>query len=219
MDWLINFIETVNKFGFINVLSCLIYILLFIILYFLYVWVRSGHALDFFQSQAVSKKKKADKARLDANKQLDTLLLQLRAESHSDLVGILEMHNGKDNPCGLPFLYLDLTYESTAHGVPSITKECTDMSLSHYPISNYLFENRFFIGKVEDLEDIDEKLKMKLEANDFKYVGIIMLNTKHEIGFLELLYKSAPKITKNKIHANLGDFAQKISPILDYTKD
>ena len=51
---------------------------------------------------------------------------------NADRVSVLEMHNGKENPTSLPFLYCDMTYEETRDHVPYVAEEYEDFSTNVY---------------------------------------------------------------------------------------
>lgn len=218
MEWFLKLIEAIDTLGFGTVMSALIIVIILFAMYTVWHWVRSGGFTDLIRKQQEEREKKASHARLFANSKISELLLRLLVETYGDRASILEMHNGKDNPKGLPFLYLDMTYERKRDGVPSLVDECHDLNLSHFEMSNYLFENRFFIGTVEELRHIDSYFVDRLCKNDIKYLAIIMINTDSEIGFLQVHYSDKPKISKQKIHAKMGDYIQKIAVLLDYNK-
>lgn len=137
---------------------------------------------------------------------------------NGDRVSILEMHNGKENPTSLPFLYCDMTYEETRDRIPYISEEYEDLNMSKFNFPSYLYENRFFIGSIEEIYTIDKKLAMRLELNDVKYVGIILIHSNVDIGFLMVSYLSEPTLTKDQIYANLTYYVQEVGSYLDYAK-
>jgi hypothetical protein len=43
---------------------------------------------------------------------------------------VLEFHNGKENPSGLGFLYVDMTYDVEKTGYHSVVSQYQDVNLS-----------------------------------------------------------------------------------------
>ena len=135
-------------------------------------------------------------------------LKTLRLETGAKRVIICELHNGQENVNGFPFMRISATYETTASDVYSVTDFYQNLQITNFPIFNYLYEDEFYCGKVEDLNDIDTKLYHKLMANDAVYIHIEpIIGVNGTIGFLVLTWDDAPdnhKETHRKIHQSSG---------------
>lgn len=142
-------------------------------------------------------------------------MLKLQNKSDADRVSVLEMHNGKENPTGLPFRYCDMTYEVVFDSVPYVSDEYEDVNMSRFTFPDYLYKHRYFIGTTQDLKMIDKKLASKLENNDVNYFGIMLVRNSKEIGFLMISYYTKPILTDNEIGSMLSDHAQEIGYYLD----
>ena len=59
---------------------------------------------------------------------------------------------------------------------------------------------------------------MRLELNDVKYVGIILIRTNIDIGFLMVSYTEKPTLDKDTIYGELSYYVQEIGTYLDYLK-
>ena len=139
-------------------------------------------------------------------------------EMNGDRASILEMHNGKENPTSLPFIYCDMTYEETRGEIPYISDEYENMNMSKFTFPSYVYEHRFFIGSVEEMMVIDKKLAMRLDMNNVNYVGIIIIRTTVDIGFLMISYENVPNLSRDEIYASLSYYVQEIGTYLDYGK-
>lgn len=218
--------EILNSFGFANIFSTIVMILLLVVIYGIYKGFSTGVLWDLMARKLVKETSKMHTdiedegvdARLDVNPKISKLLIKMLYELGADRTAILEMHNGKENPSGLPFLYLDMTYEETRDGVMPISDECDNLNLSKFPISSYIYKNRFFIGNIEELKIIDKRIAHRLGDNEIKYIGLIMIRSGKDIGMLEVLYNSNPTISDDEIHGKLGDYVQEIGQLLDLTK-
>lgn len=146
------------------------------------------------------------------SKTLTKMLYQMDA----DRVCVLEMHNGKENPTSLPFNYCDMTYEETRDRVPYVSEEYENLNMSKFQFPYYIYEHKYYIGDLEGVYGIDKKLAMRLETNDVKYIGIIMIRTSKDIGFLMVSYLDKPTLNENDIYALLSYHVQEIGTYLDY---
>ena len=90
--------------------------------------------------------------------------------------------------------------------------------MSKYTFPSYIYEHRFFIGSIEEIYNLDKKLALRLDGNDVKYVGIILVRTSVDIGFLMVSYNQIPELTRDDIYAHLSYYAQEIGSYLDYEK-
>lgn len=156
--------------------------------------------------------------RREVTPKISKTLVRMLYELDADRVCILEMHNGKENPTSLPFDFSDMTYEETRGKIPYIADEYEDMNMSKYTFPQYLYNHRTFIGTIDEIYEIDKKLALRLDANSIKYVGIILIRTTTDIGFLMVSYTHEPSKTREEIYAELTYYVQEIGSYLDYLK-
>ncbi len=151
----------------------------------------------------------------EINPRIDAILLKLLIDSKADRVFVIEMHNGSNNPSGLPFIYGEITYEQIIDPkIGTIAEEYGIMNLSRYPFVNYVFSNKLFKGNLNDLSKIDSKLAGRMIQNDVKYLYMTAISGSNvDLGFLGVSYiNNQPN--KNA-EAAIGYAAQKISIFLD----
>ena len=156
--------------------------------------------------------------RREVTPKINKTIVKMLYELQADRTCILEMHNGKENPTSLPFDFCDMTYEETRGRLPYIADEYEDLNMSKFTFPDYLYTHRVFIGTVEEIYSIDKKLAMRLELNDVKYVGIILIRTNIDIGFLMVSYTSQPPLDRDTIYGELTYYVQEIGTYLDYLK-
>ena len=133
-----------------------------------------------------------------------------------DRAAVFEMHNGKDNPSGLPFLYIDMTHEEVRDGVKELDDECDNLNIARYRIMSYLWENRIFAGTIDELKAIDNKFVLKACDNDTKKVVLVMLKTTEDMGVMELAFNNEElDMGKAEVLGKLLDYVQPISNWLD----
>lgn len=217
INWLERVIQLVDKFGFFKIIATLI------ILLCTYIGWNVASALNY---EKIAEKIIAEKTqnhlagselRRTNNPKVMLSLTKMLNELNGDRASVLEMHNGKENPTSLPFIYCDMTYEETKGNIPYIAEEYENLNMSKFTFPNYLWGNRYFVGTTQELYKIDKKLAMRLEANDVKYFGIMIIKNDIEIGFLMISYNEIPtQFEAHDIHVKLSDYAQEIGYYLDF---
>lgn len=138
-------------------------------------------------------------------------------ELGADRAAVLEMHNGKENPSELPFVYCDMTYEETRDRTPYVSDEYSDMNMGKYHFFTYLMDERIFTGSTDELWSIDKKFASKVQTNDAQYIAMVVIKNEVEIGFFVVSFLHQPTIDKHKLEVKLTDFAQELGYLLDMT--
>ena len=156
----------------------------------------------------------------EVNPRVDGILYKLLLKTKADRAFVIEMHNGTDNPTGLPFAFGDMTYEKLGNdSVQSVIYEYEKINLSTLPLATYLGRNKRFVGSIEDLSKIDSRLAKKMTINGCKYIGIYSIRGSDlEIGWVGVSYCSnRPKNAEdvNLIEGNLLDSSERLSILLD----
>lgn len=148
-------------------------------------------------------------------KNLDAILYTLNA----DRAYLLEMHNGKKNTTGLPFRYMDLSYETTnlESKASKIGMHYQNMPTTLYRFPYYLQEHKYYIGNIEDFEHIDADLGKQMEGNHARYVALIALNSDGTpLGFLGISWCDVNNVPdKLLIQSKLVCYERIFSQLLD----
>ena len=155
--------------------------------------------------------------RLENNPKIANALTKALYELNADRISILEMHNGKENPSDLPFVYCDMTYEETKGKIPYVSDEYDQMNMGKYHFFNYMMEERVFVGNVDEIWNIDKKFASKIQTNDTQYLAMVVIKNEVEIGFLAVSFLTVPNIDKHKLEVKLTDLAQELGYLLDMT--
>jgi hypothetical protein len=64
--------------------------------------------------------------------------------------------------------------------------------------------------------EIDKKLGMRLELNNVCYIGMVLIRTNTDIGFVTISWMEEPALTRDVIIADLTYYVQEIGTYLDY---
>ena len=174
---------------------------------------------DLVAIQKIEKREHEEGAgrRKENNEKITSLLIKSIYELGADRAAVLEMHNGKENPTGLPFVYCDMTYEETRDRTPYISDEYSDMNMGKYHFFNYIINERLFFGSFDEIWGIDKKFAIKVEINDAEYIAMIVVRNDIEIGFFVVSFLKTPTIDEHVLKVKLNDYAQQLGFLLDMT--
>lgn len=145
-------------------------------------------------------------------KNLDAILYTLNA----DRAYLIEFHNGKKNTTGLPFRYMDVSYEVTNQEskATKIGMYYQNVPTTLYKFPYYLQEHKYYIGTIDDFGRVDTDLAKQMSVNFAKYFAVIALNSDGTpVGYLGISWcdiESVPDINiiKNKLYLYDKTFSQ-----------
>ncbi|MBR6516961.1 MAG: hypothetical protein IKT40_09025 [Bacilli bacterium] len=218
VNWVENIVSLISRYGMKKLLQAL-FLVASVVCFIMFVnAVDNQKIIEEWIKKEPEIHEVGANIRKEVTPQISKALVRMLYVIEGDRVAILEMHNGKENPTSLPFLYCDMTYEETKDRVPYVSDEYEDLNMSKFNFITYIYENRYFIGTIEEIYSIDKKLAMRMELNNVKYCGIMLIRTNVDIGFLMVSYLNEPTINEHKILAELSYYAQEVGTYLDYTK-
>ena len=218
VNWFERMVQIVDTYGIKTITLTFLLIASFIGLIMFANAIENQHVIEKWLSNDNTTHTIGADIRKEINPKVIKTMTKLLYKMEADRVSILEMHNGKENPTALPFTYCDMTYEETMDRIPYISEEYVDLNMSKFTFPSYLYDHRYFIGSVEEIYSVDKKLAMRLDANNVKYCGIILIRTNIDIGFLMLSYLDIPNKSNDLILAELSYYVQEIGTYLDYAK-
>jgi hypothetical protein len=113
--------------------------------------------------------------RFDRMEQLNGELNETLMELHADRAFFIEYHNSVKSLQGAPFAYGSMSFEKLHpnRDVMFMADEYSDFPLTKYETVTYLYENKLFIGTVEELSKIDKRLSTKLQSSNVTQVALI----------------------------------------------
>ena len=155
--------------------------------------------------------------RIKIGPEIENILHELCVEGNGTRAYILEFHNGTNNPAGLPFYYMNMTYEWTdTSKTYSGASEWTELLISRFPLVSKCFNAGLYVGSIDEVEQIDKSLAYKLKAVDVNYMGCIMLYGKNKpIGILGISTGEEPTTSYDEIKSLLYKYSQRIVKLLD----
>ena len=132
-------------------------------------------------------------------------------------VSVMEFHNGKSNPGGFGFYYVDMTYEVCKDDCLSIANQYVNVNLSLLNISTILYRDGYWYGTTDELRKTDPMLANMIERNGTKWIALLLLEGSSELGILEVSFDCAPNSeTLPVIGRDIRKLGAQIASKLDY---
>lgn len=156
------------------------------------------------------------KKRLSFGLAISNILKDLIISLDASRVSIIEMHNGTNTLCGIPFIYGDMTYQETDKSANYTIDEFQNFNITKYPFFTKLFFETEWFGSIEEIKDIDKMLYLKMLAHDSKHFGFMTIyGLNGPIAFLLVVFDHDGIPDALKFYNESGIAAQKISTLLD----
>lgn len=132
-------------------------------------------------------------------------------------VSVLEFHNGKSNPAGLGFYYVDMTYEVCNDGFLNVANQYVNVNLSLLNIPTILYRDGYWYGTTDELRKTDPMLASMMEQNGTKWIALLLLEGSAELGILEVSFSEIPdKDALPMIGRDIRKLGAQIASKLDY---
>lgn len=159
---------------------------------------------------------------IERRKQIDPIvksyLIDLRGEIDASRAFLFEAHNGGSNLNGLPFLYVDMTYDEPRHDLVRIQDEYKNISQSRFDFMETIYQNSFWFGSIEEIKAQDLELYYRLQKSNIHYLGFIVIYTNGlPTGSLGIAYDSENIPEYNEINKALHKYGTLISGLLNGT--
>lgn len=191
IKWLGDMLTLISNYGFWKIIEAIIIICLAIAVFT--IALHPERLID----KAMEIREKKEMENREYRKQNDPLirndLRQAVYELNAIRASVLEFHNGKENPSGLGFLYVDMTYDQHREGYASITSGYQDVNLSWLNLPTILYNDGFWYGPVSELKKIDSKLGCMMEEHGTNWIAFLLLTGSEDLGILALSYDSEPE--------------------------
>lgn len=213
IKWLGDMLTLITNYGFWKIIEAIIIICLGIAVFT--IALHPERIID----KAMQMYEKMEIENREFRKQNDPIirndLRQAMYELNAIRASVLEFHNGKENPSGLGFLYVDMTYDQHREGYASITNGYQDVNLSWLNLPTILYEEGFWYGSVSELKKIDPKLGCMLESNGTNWIVFLLLTGSEDLGILTLSYDAEPANIQH-IGREMRKLGIKVASKLDY---
>ena len=216
IQWLDDMSNLINKHGLTKLIKSLISLVITILtFYFIF---NFNKVIDWVAEYLNTRHQQAIEYRIEIGPEVDMILNEVLVELGASRAFVFEPHNGKANVNGLPFGYVKMTYEQTAKGIESIIHDYDeDLDVNQFPFINEAYSNFSWVGSMEDLQTIDDRIYRKMHANYADYLAIVSIHGVHSpVGFVGITYvEGTTPADKWHIQRVLNNSAQRIGNLLD----
>lgn len=156
--------------------------------------------------------------RLSIEDDINNLLERICYETGADAAFILEFHNGTNNLSGMPFFYMDMTYERiVAHDKPLYSVNAwKNIPITGYPFISKYYKEGIFIGGAEEIAKMDSAFSHKLLSQGTNRIGaLVMEGQKTPIGIIGISTGGDFSISEGEIERILIRYSHQIVTKLD----
>lgn len=141
-----------------------------------------------------------------------TELENLLHTTNADRAFLIEFHNSIKSVEGFPYAYGSMNYEVVKDSIDYVSDEYTNFSLTKYDFIPYMLKNNLFLGDMEMVKSIDNRLHYKFISNGVKEIALIVIEgVDLPLGILGLSYCNDGISNIQEIKALLRKEALKIS--------
>lgn len=211
-----------KKYSFWDILKTLFISIL--VVYMSFLFMNPSYIFEKYTKLMEDKHKVELSERFAQSRVVSNELSLMLNKTNADRVFFIEYHNSVKSLQGAPFAFGSMDFEEVAEGVDFIGDEYTNFSLTKYKFVSYINEHLIFFGPVENIEEIDRRLYLKLLSNDIQYIALIEVEgTEHPLGILGFSwtidnFDDAAK-KENEIKKELRSGALKLALTLDNKKE
>lgn len=158
--------------------------------------------------------------RLQNNKKLHILVEKLMYRVNADRVLVLELHNGLSSNAGLPFAKCSATYEALNDNVQPISDQYQDVNLSLIPFATELFNNHYWCGNTDELQEIDKALSYRMLSNNTShFAACVIEGIDKPLAFLFVSFEVLPDDHNcDEVKKIIDDNALQIALLLELNK-
>lgn len=150
------------------------------------------------------------------NNEIDRIKNKLDA----DRVFIIEFHNSVKSIEGFPFAFGSMNFETCSDGIMYVSDEYNGFNLSKYKLIPYIYKNNIFMGNVEDIKEIDNRLYLKFLSNDVHKIYLIKIEgMSMPTGILGVTYCEEKNIDEQHIMSVLRQEVIRAGYIMSQKKD
>lgn len=125
-------------------------------------------------NESIIKRKNADQI-------VRSSIVEMRNRLGAQRSFVFETHNGGQNLAGLPFLYVDMTYDEPLNNMKRLQDEYKNVSQTRYKIIDQIFNANFWCGDVSKIESVDKELYYRMLKEDVTYLAILILYGEYNI--------------------------------------
>ena len=212
--WIEQIISMCNKYGVLKMIFAVIFMVF--ISYAAYIAFNPTIMFDKYSAYIEKQHSESLEYRLESSPLIQSMLDELVDETGAMRAYVIEMHNGKNNPSGLSFIYGSLNYEAVNDSACSIMEDYDDFSLERFALLSKVYKEGYWSGTTDEMREFDKRFALRTESNDASYLAMTMIyGIREDIGFLGLSFEDGSNVDSERIKSILTKYSSRLSPLLD----
>lgn len=173
LSWLERILKLIKDYGIGRIITgALLIAFLSIIFWFVF---NPTRAFEVYDDWKKSQHDVLMDIRLENAPKIQNLMDKLTYKVNASRTVVLELHNGDTGSGGFPFTKCSATYESLNVGSRPVASYYQDQNLSLIPFANFIFNEGYWRGNVDDLIDIDRALCFKMKSNGTEHFSACVI--------------------------------------------
>lgn len=173
LGWVERILKLIKEYGPFKIIGAtFMVIIVSMLLYFSFNITKAFELYDAWKERAHMDKMEL---RMEMAPKIQSLTDKLTYGIHASRTIVLELHNGNTGNGGLPFTKCSATYESMNLGVYPIAQQYQEVNLSLMPFANKLFNEGYWCGDCDELQDIDRGLYYKMKSNGCEHFAACVI--------------------------------------------
>lgn len=222
INWLERILVLLKEYSPWKILGAtLLVAIVSIFLYFMFNFNKVFELYDAWEKRQHDKK---IELRMEMGPKIQSLIDKLTYSTFASRTVVMELHNGITGSGGLPFTKCTATYESLNIGKRPISDQYQEVNMSLMPFANKLFQEGYWCGDTDELENIDRGLYHKMKSNNTEHFAACMIEgvDNKPIAFMIVSFEDHADSLQNHncevTRANIRHIAMELAVILEVTK-
>ena len=173
LGWLEKMLALLKEYGPWRILGATL--LITVVSAFLYFMLNFTKVFEIYDAWKDRQHDERMELRMQMGPKIQSLTDKLTFRVDASRTVVLELHNGNTGNGGLPFTKCTATYESMNVGVQPIAQQYQDVNMSLMPFAHKLFQEGYWCGETEELQEIDRALYYKMKSNGTEHFAACVI--------------------------------------------
>ena len=173
LGWLEKMLALLKEYGPWRILGATL--LITVVSAFLYFMLNFTKVFEIYDAWKDRQHDERMELRMQMGPKIQSLTDKLTFRVDASRTVVLELHNGNTGNGGLPFTKCTATYESMNVGSQPIAQQYQDVNMSLMPFAHKLFQEGYWCGETEELQEIDRALYYKMKSNGTEHFAACVI--------------------------------------------
>lgn len=170
-------VSMLDKYGILKVLLGIF--LMIILSYAVFISLNPGYFVSKYTEKINEEHNKQLTQRMEVIEIINVELENIKHKTNADRVFVIEFHNSVKSIEGFPFAFGSMNFETCQDNTYYVSDEYTNFNLSKYKLIPYIYKHNIYMGDIEGVKEIDNRLYYKFISNDVKRIYLIKIEGMH----------------------------------------